>query len=105
MAYNYVSDDYIPIEDAYNPNNVIYRQTRDEWPRHDYWRNNPLSERSWIRPNVAGYLPMKRQMVTVPKSVEANPPQTWQYAWYYPGGMIWPANPQWQKERTIILER
>ncbi len=102
---NYVSDDFIPLEDAYNPQQVTYLQTNDAWPRHDYWRNNPLSDRSWIRPNVAGYLPMRRYTTQVPKSTQTNPPQPWKYTYYYPAGTILPANPQWLATGEIILER
>jgi len=108
MASNtsYISDDYMAITDAYNTKTVIDRQTADRFPiATDWWRNNPLTFTSYIRPNFAGYKPMKEYTYTVSKDEVTTPKQEWQYAWYYPPGTIWPSNPQWMKTGEIILER
>jgi hypothetical protein len=103
---NYISDDYIPVVDAYDASKAVYLRTADRWPlQNDYWRNNPLSFTSYIRPNYAGYKPMKRYTYTVDRNEETTPSQEWKYAYYYPPGTIWPSNPQWFKTGEIILER
>jgi len=76
-------------------------QTEDWFPFHNQWRGRPLSDRPYIKQNIAGYYPYyKTQRV-----VKRPPEPEWLYTWYYPCSTIFPSNPQFAANRTIILER
>lgn len=77
-------------------------ETQDWYPFHNQWRGQPLnSNRAFIRDNSAGYYPYFKTQRTI-----KNPPEPeWKYAWFYPCSTIFPSNPQFIANRTIILER
>ncbi len=74
----------------------------DMFPFHNQWRGRPLQQgAAYIRNNTAGWYPYpkaQRNMKTIPEP-------EWKYTWYYPCNTIFPSNPQFLKNRTIILER
>ena len=105
MSSNYFAEEYYSLTDAYDPSTVVYKRTQDGWPRHDYWRGNPLSSRNYINPNLAGYLQIKRKIFNEPSADEEQPKLVWFNDYYYSGGMIWPHNEAYKKEREIILYR
>ena len=76
-------------------------QTQDWYPWHNQWRGQPLSQRAFIKENIAGWYPYyktRRAVVPVPE-------KEWQYTWYYPCSTMFPVDPQFAATRQIILER
>jgi len=82
-------------------NKYDYIENEDWYPFHNQWRGQPLSQKPFIRSNRAGYYPYNKTQ----RIVKAPPEPEWQYAWYYPCSTIFPSNPQFAADRTIILER
>ena len=75
-------------------------EKQDWFPFYNQWRGQPTSSYPYVRANVAGYYPYpktERKMVPRPEPV-------WELAWNY-GSTVFPSNPQFQANRTIILER
>ena len=75
-------------------------RTKDYYPFHNRWRNNPLSDSSIIQPNVAGYYPYKSEYVTT-----HVPEKPFQYAWQYVCSTIYPSNPSYRENPEPILFR
>ena len=88
---------------AYDPKGVAeYRNSKDVWPiPGTWWRQDPLSENTYIRPNVAGYYPYPK---VYEKSVVPNEPE-WKMSYTTVCSTIVPDNPQYQKTKEIILYR
>ena len=105
MAHNYLSEEYYSIQDAYDPKIVVYKRNTEGWPRHDYYRGNPLSSQNFINPNLAGYRKIPQKTVKQDPAEETEPKIVWVNEYYYPGGMIWPHNEPWKKTKEIILYR
>ena len=77
-------------------------ETQDWYPFHNQWRGQPLdTNRAYIKDNSAGYYPYYRAM----RENKNVPEVPWRYTWYYPCSTIFPSNPQFIDNRTIILER
>ena len=82
----------------------IYRDSVDKWPfegSNGWWRNDPLSNDSIIRPNIAGYYPY----VQTYKETKSNHRADWEYAYEPVCSTRFPENPQYQKNKEIILYR
>lgn len=95
-ASNFVSwGDYIG-------NKYVDIETQDWFPFRNQWRGQPLDvNRAYIKDNSAGFYPYYRA-----QRVIKNPPEpVWRYTYYYPCNTIFPSNPQYLDNRTIILER
>ena len=83
-------------------NKYNYVDTQDWYPFHNQWRGQPLNpNRAFIRNNAAGLYPYNKEQ----RTVRPVPESKWEYAWYYPCNTIFPSNPQYLKNGTIILER
>jgi hypothetical protein len=78
-----------------------YQVSQDWFPIPNGWRGRPLSDNPWIRANVAGYYPYPKTR----KTIVPRPEPEWQYAWAYAPSTVFPSNPQFTADRTIILER
>lgn len=76
-------------------------ETIDFFPFHNQWRGRPLSDQAYIRNNSLGWYPYPK----VQRVVKPIPEPVWKYAYYYPCSTIFPSNPQFKENRTIILER
>ena len=85
----------------YGQKSVTDITTDDFFPLQNAWRNDPLSSRSWIKPNIAGYYPYPK---TQTKS-QSIPPSDWQYEYYNVCSTIYPKNPQYVDKKEIILYR
>ena len=94
MDYSYVS-----LGEAFG-NKYTYATTQDKFPFYNDWRGRPLSDIPYIKPNVAGYYPYPKQR----KILQVRPEPEWQSNWGY-GSTLFPSNPQFSADRTIILER
>jgi hypothetical protein len=81
-----------PVEDI---------NTADFFPLHNVWRNNPLSGRSIVKANVAGYYPYPHYTTKSPSIKEDE----WKYTYSYVCSTIFPANPQFKDNKEIILYR
>jgi hypothetical protein len=93
---------YYSIDLAYDDKAVgRYLDTVDVWPTNDWWRNDPLSDKSIIRPNVAGYRPYARYKQKF-SSAQKDP---WGYAWYIPCSSKLPASKEYKSTKEIILYR
>jgi len=73
----------------------------DFFPLNNVWRNNPLSGRSYVKANVAGYYPYPRGQTKSP----SISPDEWKYTYSYVCSTMFPVNPQFEKNREIILYR
>jgi hypothetical protein len=61
---------YYTLKESYTSGKFIDQHPVDDFPFYNKWRNNPLSDHSIIRANVAGYYPYNRRMVQeIPKPV------------------------------------
>ncbi len=78
----------------------ISRQTKDYYPFHNRWRNNPLSDLSIIQPNIAGYYPYKTEYA---KTTTFEKP--FEYKWQYVCSTIFPVNPSYTAKPEPILFR
>jgi len=96
MAANY----FTTMEDFGNKS-VTEITTDNYFPIATAWRNDPLSSRSWIKPNVAGFYPYPSYNV---KS-ESIPKVDWQFDYYYVCSTRYPTNPQYKKDKQPILYR
>jgi hypothetical protein len=76
-------------------------ERQDWYPFHNQWRGRPLDQRAFIRNNTAGWYPYNKTQRIIKRVPEAQ----WKYTWYYPCSTIFPTNPQFVADRTIILER
>jgi hypothetical protein len=93
---------YYEFDRAYDDKvETVYLDTISTFPIPNYWRNDPLSEKSYIRSNVAGYYPYPTQMV---KSTQKQN-NDWQYTWQAVCSTIVPNNPQYKKKREPIMFR
>ena len=79
-----------------------YLNTVDIYPIPNYWRGNPLSDKNYIRSNVAGYYPYPRQNVL---TVDRSNNDDWKYIWQHVCTTITPNNPQYEKKKEPILYR
>ncbi len=80
---------------------ITYIDTKDNYPFYNRWRNNPLSDQSIIRANVAGYYPY----TTITKKSVPPPEQDYEYKWQYVGSTIYPVSPTYIKNPEPILFR
>ena len=92
---------YYSVEEEYGMKPVTDINTADFYPMHNIWRNNPLSGRSIVRANVAGYYPYPKYQTTSPSFKEND----WKMAYSYVCSTIFPANPQFKDKKEIILYR
>jgi hypothetical protein len=93
---------YYPMDLAYDDKTTgIYIQKKSAFPFMTYWRNNPLSDKSYIRPNVAGYYPQPVYSIT--KRIKRD--EDWQFSYTNVCSTIVPDNPQYVKTKEIILYR
>lgn len=83
------------------PDNVLYKNSHSVFPFHNRWRNNPLSDTSYIQPNVAGYYPYK----TIWTTKKANIPNDYEYKWQYVCSTIYPSSESYTKNPEPILYR
>jgi hypothetical protein len=58
---------YYTLKDSYNQVDYNEQVRSDNYPFYNRWRNNPLSDESTIRANVAGYYPYKQNFQEIPK--------------------------------------
>ncbi len=93
---------YFPMDLAYDDKaKGKYIQTNSVFPFAAYWRNNPLSDKSIIRPNVAGYYPQPSY-----KSVKTiKHDEDWEFSYYTVCSSIVPDSPHYQKTKEIIMFR
>ena len=63
---------YNTLRETYSTSGFKDERPVDGFPFYNKWRNNPLSDDSIIRANVAGYYPYKKSMqqIQIPKIVE-----------------------------------
>lgn len=101
--YVKMASKYFSIDTAYDDKATVrYLNTRDIWPiPGSWWRNDPLSDKSLIRPNRAGYYPYKRDI----EVVNAKHRDDWTYSWQTVCSTIVPDNPQYAKTKEVILYR
>ena len=86
----------------YIGNTYKYVEPQDWYPFHNQWRGQPLDpNHAYIRSNIAGLYPYKREM----NEIKQAPEPEWKYAWYFPCNTIFPSNPQFLRDRAIIMER
>ncbi len=83
------------------PEGVLYKSSHSIYPFHNRWRNNPLSDNSYIQPNVAGYYPYNTIWTT--KKETTNP--DYEYKWQYVCSTIFPSSPSYTKNPEPILYR
>jgi hypothetical protein len=95
------SGNYFTVEEDYGSKSITDITTLDYFPLQNWWRNNPLKSQSMIRPNLAGYYPPKKYTVESPSYIKPE----WEYAIMPVCSTIFPQNPQFQKDRQIILYR
>lgn len=83
-------------------NTYVDLETQDWYPFHNQWRGQPLDvNRAYIKSNSAGLYPY----VKTQRQIKYVPQEVWKYDYYYPCSTIFPMNPQFKENRTIILER
>jgi hypothetical protein len=94
---------YYPMDLAYDDQaKGRFIHTKDVWPIPAvWWRNNPLSDNSYIRPNVAGYFPYPQ----IKEKETSSHHQEWEFAYNTVCSTIVPDNPQYQKTKEIIMYR
>jgi len=83
------------------PEPITYRKNRSLYPFHNRWRNNPLSDQSYIQPNVAGYYPYTTIWT---KHTEPTQPD-YEYKWQYVCSTIFPSSESYAKNPEPILYR
>ena len=93
---------YNSLDQAYCDRQITYVDTEDYYPIEDWWREDPLSNRSYIRPNTAGYRPYPSYKL---KYKSGQPTQSWDLAYSTVCSTIAPKNPQYTKDKTVILYR
>jgi hypothetical protein len=81
MSYETFQESYKNGEfkyDEYRPMSYV--------PYTTYYRNNPFSEKSYIKPNIAGYYPIKNKIIqkTIEEDLQINHP------FFYPSSTIFP---------------
>jgi hypothetical protein len=94
---------YYSAYNAYDYKRSVYRDSYDKYPFNNEYRQNPFSDTSYIKPNVAGYYPIRS---VYNRELEA-PKQDPDYhgAFYYPCTTFFPKFEEYKKTREIILER
>ena len=96
MASNY----YTVMED-FGQKSVTDITTDNYYPLGNVWRNDPLSIKSWIKPNIAGYYPFP----SFKTSSQSIPKVDWEFDYYNVCSTRYPSNPQYKEHKTIILYR
>ena len=94
---------YYNAFNAYNFRRSVYRDTRDNFPFHDEYRQNPFSETPLIKPNIAGYYPIRSTYTKTKEQPKVDP--DYHSEFYYPCTTFFPKFKEYQKNRQIILER
>ena len=56
---------YSTLKETFTKSGFSDFNTVDKFPLNNFWRNNPLSDKTTIRSNVAGYYPYKSQLKPV----------------------------------------
>ena len=92
---------YYSMDDGYDKKSFKYINSKDLFPFRNYWRNNPLSNQSIIKPNVAGYYPYPTIINTTTPSLQPE----FEYKWQPVCSTIFPVNPQYVKNPEPILYR
>ncbi len=92
---------YFSISDGYDKQNIVYKNSQDLFPFRNYWRNNPLSNQSIIKPNVAGYYPYP----TVWKDFTPMLKPDYEYKWQNVCSTILPTNKSYEETPEPILYR
>ncbi len=96
---------YFLIDSAYDDSiKNKFRDSVDMFPfqgDNGWWRNDPLSDESVIRPNRAGYYPYKKTF----KEYETSNHGNWKYGYSAVCSTRFPSNPEYAKKREIILYR
>ena len=65
---------YYTLKESYTSNKFLDQTPVDNFPFYNKWRNNPLSDDSIIRANVAGYYPYNKQMIQQQPPAPTPPP-------------------------------
>ena len=95
---------YFTMLNAYDDSvKITYKDSVDKWPfggSNRWWRNDPLSDKSFIRPNRAGYYPYEK---TYKMHTPVEDP--WKYTFQPVCSTRFPSNPQYEKTKEIILFR
>ncbi len=92
---------YFTVSEDFGNGSVTDITTGDYFPFNNWWRNDPLSSKSYIRANVAGFYPYKSTTMKSP----SNPPEKWKFAYVDVCSTIYPQNPQYKEKKEIILYR
>ena len=61
---------YSTLKETFTKSGFSDSITHDKFPLNNFWRNNPLSDTTTIRSNVAGYYPYKKNFQEIPKIVQ-----------------------------------
>lgn len=88
---------YYTLKESYEKGSFTNQYYSDDFPPHNWWRQDPFSDKTIIRANVAGYYPYPKEIVT-----QKKPEAQYEYAYYYPCSTIFPKSPELVKTKDII---
>jgi len=66
---------YVTLKESFTTSQFKDVYSKDEYPFHNRWRNDPLSDYSLIRSNVAGYYPYNKTMIEGPTTLKEEIPK------------------------------
>ena len=94
---------YFSVNDGYNmkSNPITYINSKDLFPFRNQWRSNPLSNKSIIKPNVAGYYPYPTIWNKSTPKLEPD----YEYKWQNVCSTIYPVSPAYVEHPEPILYR
>ena len=92
-----IMSSYFTLKESYEKGKFTNQYVYSQGPQNNQWRQNPFSNKTLIKPNVAGYYPYKSELVqTKPIGKE------YEYKYYYPCSTIFPRSPELVKSGGII---
>ena len=96
-----INSNYLTFGQVYN--NVTYNDyySQDYNVRNNFWRGMPLSDKNYIRPNIAGYYPFATEHRP---TVQPSPDYADSMTWFYPCTTILPANKAYEKTKEIVMQ-
>jgi hypothetical protein len=107
-----MSQYYYTLKESYTPNGFKDESTRSTYDFADRWRADPLSDKTYISSNIAGFKKAKYEHFVLPhdKPVKQEMivphaqfmPQD--YPFTYPCNTIYPKNSDYTKSRQIVTQ-
>ena len=103
---------YYTLRESYTAGSFKDVNVRDTYNYYDWNKTDPLSDKSYIRANIAGYYPAKYETYTMPTAKPVEPKMIVPHAQFmpsdypftYPCTTIFPKNTEYTKSKSIVTQ-